>query len=918
MDSPNPDLRSLKHAQWLTSLRAYARIASILVMVVGSIVLMGWILDIPALKSILPIWVTMKANTAIAFILAGLSLWSLQRSRTPPQPLARLCAGLVLAIGLLTLLQYNTGINLGIDQLLFQEPANTVGTFAPGRMAANTAFSFTLVGLALLLLTRSRPWYAVIQLLGLTTFLIALLGCLGYLYNIQEFYGFGSYTKMAIHTAVAFIILCIGIVFLHPHRGLMAIITSQQAGGLMARRLLLAVVGIPPILSGLILSGYRAKLYNSEVGLSLSAIFSIIVFAVLIWMNARALERIDNRRQRAEEQSQIDAISAARAAAYLTVVIDNLADGLLVTDPMGQITRFNPALVKMFGLDNTDLLGYPCRTRFPTEITALVEQATSQSRDMFTAEVALVNQRVGKAVTTNIMREANSSQSAEWLGSVTLIRDVTAEKEIDQMKTEFISTVSHELRTPLTSVLGFAAIIQEKLETIAPAMPADDRKIQRHLHQIEKNINIIVSEAERLTSLINDVLDVAKMEAGKVEWHMQPLAIAEVIERAIATTSALVESKGLLLQSQIAPDLPEIFGDRDRLIQVMINLISNAIKFTDAGAITCEVTHQHNHLLIQVIDTGIGIHPNDQPKVFDKFKQVGDTLTDKPKGTGLGLPICKQIIEYHGGSIWVDSEPEQRSRFCFTLPIYTAANPEFRTNMNALVQQLKAHVVTTASDAILHTKTILVVDDDCHIRELLRQELEAEGYEVQEAIDGMDALSQVKVIKPDLIILDVMMPQINGFDVAAVLKNNPHTTDIPIIVLSIIEDKGQGYRVGIDRYLTKPINREELMQDIGSLLSQGSSSKKVLVVDKNVSTLRILSDVLQSQGFNVVEASDSQECIEKALSTKPDMIIVDSVFSQQHNLIRTLRFEKGLENLFFIFLADQTMSQSQITPTINE
>lgn len=917
MDNAKPDLRSLKHAQWLTRLRSSSRIASLIVMAIGGIVLLGWMFDLPALKSVLPVWVTMKANTAIAFMLAGCSLWNLHRSPTSVATIARICAGLVLAIGGLTLIQYNFGVDLRIDQLLFQESADAVGTFAPGRMAANTAFNFVLVGTALLCLTRSRPFYAVVQLLSFTTFLIALLGFLGYLYNIQEFYGFGSYTKMAVHTATAFIILCIGIIFLHPHRGLMAVITSQHAGGIMARRLLLAIVGIPPILSGLILVGYRAKLYDSEVGLSLSAIFSIIVFAVLIWMNARALERIDSRRQQAEEQSQIDAIAAARSAAHLTVVIDNLADGLLVTDPAGKITRFNPALVKMFGLQNTDLIGYPCRLVFPPEIAALIEQGMTQSREVFTAEIALVNQRVGQAVTTNIIREANRSQATEWLGSVTLIRDITAEKEIDRMKTEFISTVSHELRTPLTSVLGFAAIIQEKLETITPVIPTDDRKTQRHLNQIEKNINIIVAEAERLTSLINDVLDVAKMEAGKVEWHMQPLAIAEVIERAITSTSALVESKGLQLTSVVPPDLPDIFGDRDRLIQVMINLVSNAIKFTETGSITCEVLSQHHHLLVQVIDTGIGIYPKDQPHVFDKFKQVGDTLTDKPKGTGLGLPICKQIIEHHGGSIWVESEPGKGSRFCFTLPIYTASD-QFRTNIDALVKQLKAHVVTTTPDVTPRTKTILVVDDDHNIRELLRQELEAEGYEVQEAIDGMDALAQVKIIKPDLIILDVMMPQINGFDVAAVLKNNPQTTDIPIIVLSIIEDKGQGYRVGIDRYLTKPINREELMQDIGSLLSQGSSSKKVLVVDKNVSTLRILSDVLQSQGFNVVEASDSQECIEKALSTKPDMIIVDSVFSQQHNLIRTLRFEKGLENLFFIFLADHDQPNSQSSESIDE
>jgi DNA-binding response OmpR family regulator len=150
-----------------------------------------------------------------------------------------------------------------------------------------------------------------------------------------------------------------------------------------------------------------------------------------------------------------------------------------------------------------------------------------------------------------------------------------------------------------------------------------------------------------------------------------------------------------------------------------------------------------------------------------------------------------------------------------------------------------------------------------------------------------------------------MMPQINGFDVAAVLKNDPHTADIPIIILSIIENKERGYHIGIDRYLTKPINTEKLLNEIGLLLSQGTSSKKVLVVDKNASTLKTLSDVLQTQGYNVIEASNPQECIHKALSAKPDMIIIDSIFSQEADLVKTLRFEKGLENVFFIMLSDR-------------
>lgn len=630
------------------------------------------------------------------------------------------------------------------------------------------------------------------------------------------------------------------------------------------------------------------------------------------------------------KQAEAALQEALAEALGLNAVLDNLADGLLVTDTDGKVSRYNPALLELYSLEGVELLGEDVIDLPMPGLADLLAQTYASPDQVFTSEVLLSQERVGHATATAIHKPpVEGSDDAElWLGAAVLIRDITVQREIDRMKTDFISTVSHELRTPLTSVLGFASIIKEKLdEDVFPYVQNSDRKLQRALKKVDTNISIIVSEAERLTTLINDVLDIAKMEAGKVEWHMQPLNPRDVIDQAIAATSSLFETSGLTLRQEISDDLPQVMGDRDRLIQVLINLISNAVKFTEQGSITVratilgegasstitELVPETASLVISVIDTGIGIAPDDQPKVFEKFKQVGDTLTDKPKGTGLGLPICQQIVNYHGGMIWVESELGVGSTFSFTLPI-TSMSTSLQSaknvaNYQSLVRQIKEHMATAAIAIPSDRKTILVVDDDAHIRELLRQELESEGYVVQQASNGMDAINHVKMSRPDLIILDVMMPQINGFDVAAVLRNDPRSMAIPIIILSIIEDKDRGFRIGIDRYLTKPINTPQLLGDIQALLHQGTSGKKVLIVDENASTAQTLSEVLRAQGYHVVKANGRDDCIEKAISYQPDMIIVDSVLSQEHNLVRTLRFEKGLENIFFVLLGDDQVVQ---------
>jgi len=230
-------------------------------------------------------------------------------------------------------------------------------------------------------------------------------------------------------------------------------------------------------------------------------------------------------------------------------------------------------------------------------------------------------------------------------------------KELDRMKDDFISTVSHELRTPLTSIRSFSEILFDR-----PELPVDERA---------EFLGIIVKESERLTRLINQILDLAKMEAGRMDWDIQELRLKSVVEDAIAATRGLFADRSIRLQVQVPDDLPQIEYDRDRLIQVIVNLLSNAVKFCDPdrGLVAIDAAIDGDQVRVTVSDNGAGVSPEDRPRIFERFQQVGNTLTNKPQGTGLGLAICRQIVERFGGRIWVDSRPGHGAQFSFVIPI---------------------------------------------------------------------------------------------------------------------------------------------------------------------------------------------------------------------------------------------------------
>ncbi|MDI6715236.1 MAG: ATP-binding protein [Thermodesulfovibrio sp.] len=356
--------------------------------------------------------------------------------------------------------------------------------------------------------------------------------------------------------------------------------------------------------------------------------------------------------------------------AYLTTIIDNMADGLIVVDKDGIINHINPAASEMFGLAEHEMMGKNIEILGKNFIE--LSRKSLNTEEIVTTEINLTRNRFGKAVAKSIKKEyfAEDSEAKGILGSVILIRDITQEKQVDKLKTEFITIVSHELRTPLTSILGFVEMIERKFkDTIIPNIDLNNQKITKVINKIERNFDIILSEGERITSLINDILDISKLESGTVKWNFEEISIEDVIENAYKALSSLFEQKGIPFNLEIQPNLPKINADRERLIQVMINLFSNALKFTEKGFIKCSAELSNNELLVKVQDTGVGIPEEEIDTIFEKFKQVGDIMRNKPKGTGLGLPISKQIIEAHGGKIWVKSEYGRGSIFYFTIPL---------------------------------------------------------------------------------------------------------------------------------------------------------------------------------------------------------------------------------------------------------
>ncbi|MEA3311106.1 MAG: response regulator [candidate division WOR-3 bacterium] len=459
-----------------------------------------------------------------------------------------------------------------------------------------------------------------------------------------------------------------------------------------------------------------------------------------------------------------------------------------------------------------------------------------------------------------------------------------------RLKTQFLGNMSHELRTPLNSIIGFSELLMDGLV-------GELSEKQGHY------MKIIHSSGAHLLRLINDILDFSKLEAGMLEVFNEPTDLSEVLEEVLRTYSVIVERKGIEVHVDIPPDLPPMLTDRRKLTQIIDNLLSNSVKFTNQGRVELAAKRKEGMLEVTVTDTGIGIEPQELPYIFDPFHQVDASTTRRYEGTGLGLALVKKLLQIQKGTIEVQSSPAQGSSFTFRLPFveFKPEKPAVATTREELIQGLPA----------AGERPILVVEDNPLAANLMSMWLSEAGYNVQIASTGEEALQKAVTLCPAVITLDILLPQMDGWRVLHRLKEMPETKDTPIIVVSIVEDKSFGLSLGAVDYMIKPVSRSNLISKIERLTKSGRRFHRVLVIDDNPADISLVEEILQLDGYEVLKATSGVDGLKAARDEKPDLVILDLMMPDLDgfDVMRLLESDEATRGLPIILFTAKDLTQ---------
>jgi PAS domain S-box-containing protein len=467
----------------------------------------------------------------------------------------------------------------------------------------------------------------------------------------------------------------------------------------------------------------------------------------------------------------------------------------------------------------------------------------------------------------------------------------------------FLATFSHELRAPLNAIVGFSEILTTDLENLPSS------KVSNFM----KNIN---ESGKHLQGLINDILDLSKIEAGKMELHIEAYPVSSFTESIQRVMQAAVQQKNVTLTFDVAPDIDQLVVDQTRFKQILVNLVSNAVKYSHKeGTVTVSIRRFINEIEVAVKDQGVGIKPEDLSRLFQAFQQ-GKNSRSMKEGTGLGLVITKRLIELHGGQIWAESEWGKGSTFRFRIPMVVAG--EVVESADQLIRIVSEQPINIPEG---EKPLVLVIEDNPQASQLIQMYLQEAGYRTELARDGAEGLEMAKRLKPNIITLDMIMPVKDGWQVMKELKRHPICKNIPIIIISITDEKKLGFSMGAVDYFVKPVNKEELINALKKIPLAKIDAKqhpKVLIIDDDRTASELIQVMLEAEGYEVLTTMNGKDGVQLALSETPDLIILDLIMPDisGFNVAYQLKQQQRTRNTPIIILTsmevdDETREQMQ-------
>ena len=639
--------------------RMTARAAAGCAAAIGLLGLVGWMADVPTLRSVLPGMVEMKANTAICLIAIGVALWLLGPGSSGSRRIVgQALAASVTVVALLTLGEHMFGWDLRIDQLLFPEPTGAVQTSSPGRMAFITAVDFVLLGIALQILDHGRRrGRSPARILALIAGSLALLSLLGYLYGAPSLYGAAPwFTGIAVHTAFGFLLLSVALLLSRTDVGLVAIASQGGPGGRLLQRLGPAAVLVPMVLGWLTLRGQQSDLYSPPLGAALGAMAGIVILGALVCVGAIHLEHNETQRRRA-----IHALEMSERR-YRALAREFPNGTVAIYDQDLRFTLIDGEALAQIGWSQDDYVGKTIWEAFPPDVAAELAPAYRATLLGERAQAeTVVNGRTFLFQRTPIHGEGGGIE-AGMIVALDITERKRVESELLQAKAEaergnlakdqFLSRMSHEVRTPLNAILGFAQLLEMDL-----AEPGDLQSVRQ-----------ILTGGRHLLSLIDEVLDISRISTGSIALSLEPVGVAGVLSECLDLIRPLAAERDVSLVAG-EMDAVLVMADRQRLQQVMLNLLSNGVKYNHAGGrVDVSLQGAAERLRILVADTGVGIAPELRERLFAAFDRLGAESTGV-QGTGLGLALSKGLVEAMGGSLSVEDHSGAGTTFVVELAV---------------------------------------------------------------------------------------------------------------------------------------------------------------------------------------------------------------------------------------------------------